>query len=123
MYYIEKNGKIILYNNVKQSLLNTLQFIPEYKTANIKESSIEIENFMFIDTPEWLEWKTKFMREIRNEYLKKYIDPVISNSIRWDDMNEREKQKYIAYRQYLLDVPQTENFPKIEIKTFEDFLK
>ncbi len=34
---------------------------------------------------------------------------------------EEERQKMISYRQYLRDVPQSKDFPNIEIKKFEQF--
>ncbi len=36
-------------------------------------------------------------------------------------ITEEEKERYKAYRQYLRDIPEQQNFPNMEIKTFEEY--
>ena len=68
------------------------------------------------------EEKAERVREIRNQYLEEYVDKVVSNPLRWADMTEEEQQQIKDYRQYLLDIPQQEAFPDIEVLTFEQWL-
>jgi hypothetical protein len=50
------------------------------------------------------------VRAVRNSYLETYVDPVVSNPLRWDDLTEEEKQVYKDYRRYLLDYTENENW-------------
>lgn len=68
------------------------------------------------------EEKTELMRTIRNLYLTKYVDPYVSNPLRWADMSEQEQQNIIDYRLYLLNIPEQPEFPNIEIKTFDEWI-
>lgn len=70
-----------------------------------------------------LQGKINEKRGERDYLLHNVVDPVVTNPLRWEDLSEAEKSKYRAYRLYLLDIPQQEEFPDIEIKSFEEFLK
>lgn len=70
-----------------------------------------------------LQEKINSKREERNNLLITVVDPVVTNPLRWEELTEAEQSKYRAYRLYLLDIPQQEEFPDIEIKSFEEFLK
>lgn len=59
----------------------------------------------------------------RDNLLVTVVDPVVTNPLRWEELDEAQKSKYRAYRLYLLDIPKQEEFPDIEIKSFEEFLK
>ena len=52
-YYIEKDGNIVLYDNNKQQLLNTLPFFPGYEGIEVQETEREIirrnDGFVFAD--------------------------------------------------------------------------
>ena len=50
------------------------------------------------------------VRFIRNEYLRTFVDPVVSNPLRWQEMTEEEQNIYVNYRHYLLDYTETENW-------------
>lgn len=65
--------------------------------------------------------KAAALRDIRNAYLVKYIDPYICNPLRWADMTELQQQEIEDYRQYLLDFPQQANFLQTNIKNFEEW--
>ena len=54
MFYIEKEGKIVLFNEDRAKLENSLKFMPQYKGLEIKETSRPIENFEWADTPEYI---------------------------------------------------------------------
>ena len=70
-----------------------------------------------------IEQKSARKREERDYLLTTVVDPVVTNPLRWEELDEAQKSKYRAYRLYLLDIPQQEEFPDIEIKSFEEFLK
>ena len=121
MFYIEHENKIVLADENRQKIVDTLTFLPQYAGAEIKETNREIENLMFVDSPEWIEWKSAQVRELRNRYLREYVDPVVSNTLRWAELSDEQKQEYADYRRYLLDIPEQAEFPKVEIKTFDEW--
>lgn len=48
------------------------------------------------------EEKEKDVRNVRNHYLEKYVDPY-QMVIRWNTLTEENQNNIINYRQYLLD--------------------
>lgn len=58
-YYIQKDGKIVLFDTDKTRLENTLSFMPQYAGLPIRQTSRPIENFAFADTEEFLAAKAK----------------------------------------------------------------
>jgi len=69
-----------------------------------------------IETPEE---KAARIRNLRDMYLTTQVDPVVCNSLRWESLSNDEKQQYRDYRQYLLDIPQQEQFPDVDVLDFE----
>lgn len=59
MFYIEQESKIVLFDEDKERLQNTLLFTPQYKGLSIQETDRPIENFEFADTEEYLAKKQK----------------------------------------------------------------
>lgn len=55
MYYIEQDNKIVLFDEDKQKLQNTLHFMPQYAGLEIKETTRPIVDFQFADTDEYKE--------------------------------------------------------------------
>ena len=55
MYYVEKENTIVLYDEDKEKLANTLALMPDYKGLEIQETERPIENFEFADTDEYKE--------------------------------------------------------------------
>lgn len=53
MFYIEENNKIVLADENKQKLENTLLFMPQYANLEIKETDRPIIDFKFADTDEY----------------------------------------------------------------------
>lgn len=53
MFYIEENEKIVLFDENKEKLINTIKFMPQYKNYEIKETERQIIDFVFTDTQEW----------------------------------------------------------------------
>lgn len=62
-FYIEQDGKIILHDEDRTKLENTLIFMPDYKDLEIKETDKEIVSFdggfYFADDEEYVEKSTK----------------------------------------------------------------
>ena len=54
MFYIEKDNKIVLFDDDKNKLKRTISFMPQYKDLEIKETNKPIENFEFADTAEYI---------------------------------------------------------------------
>ena len=70
-YYIEKDNKILLFDEDKQKLQDTIAFMPQYKGLKILETERPIINFEFADTTEYIEKqlneaKTNKYNEINN---------------------------------------------------------
>ena len=59
MFYIEKEGNIVLFNEDKAKLENSLKFMPQYKGLEIKETDRPIENFEWADTEEYIAKKQR----------------------------------------------------------------
>lgn len=66
--------------------------------------------------------KRKHVREKRNIFLVKYVDPIVSNPLRWADMSIEEQNNIKAYRQYLLDIPDVADYPNAEILPYDTWL-
>lgn len=57
----------------------------------------------------------------RDIYLSTYVDPIVTNPLRWSELTAEEQNQYKEYRKYLLDIPQQENFPDIQILSFAEW--
>lgn len=53
-----------------------------------------------------MEEQKKAMRNLRNEYLEKYVDPKQLVLV-WDSLGLEDRKKYKEYRRYLLEYPNT----------------
>ena len=53
MFYIEQDNKIVLFDEDKTKIENTILFMPQYKDLEIKETQRPIVDFMFSDTEEY----------------------------------------------------------------------
>lgn len=78
-----------------------------YKSIGMSEMDVEeaYNGSWYIAgyTPEKLqEEKEEEIRNIRNQYLEKYVDPY-QMVIRWNTLTEENQNNIINYRQYLLD--------------------
>lgn len=78
MYYIEKDSKIILFNEDRKKLENTLSFMPQYQGLKVKHTNRPIENFEWADTPEYIEKKKRQELMNRVDSLEKQY-----NMYRW----------------------------------------
>lgn len=59
MFYIEKEGKIVLFNEDRAKVENSLKFMPQYKGLEIKETDRPIENYEWADTEEYIAKKQR----------------------------------------------------------------
>ena len=55
--------------------------------------------------------RIKGEREIRDKILVEEVDPIVSNTLRWNDMTDAERTEWTNYRQALLDVPAQDGYP------------
>ena len=53
----------------------------------------------------------KIIRMQRDFLLVSEVDPIITNILRWEDMDTQKQNEWQQYRQELLDVPTQEGFP------------
>lgn len=80
------------------------------------------EYYQVVKIPEpTVEEKQEQMRAVRNTYLEQFVDPVVSNPLRWADLTEEEQQMYADYRRYLLDYTKGENWWLEAPKTLEEW--
>ncbi len=56
--------------------------------------------------------QTAQAREERNRLLSSYVDPVVSNPLRWNELSEEKKQAWADYRKALLDITEQSGFPQ-----------
>ncbi len=82
MYYIEKDDRIVLFDESKGKLVDTLKFMPQYHDLEIKETNRPIVDFEFADTQEYQERKAKEEREERMAIIKKELEELDTKRIR-----------------------------------------
>lgn len=63
MYYVEQDGQIVLFDEDRQVLEDTLEFTPQYAGLEIKVTDRPIVDFEWADTPEWEEEQARKERE------------------------------------------------------------
>ena len=70
-YYIEKDNKILLFDENKQKLQDTIAFMPQYADLPILETDRPIVDFEFADTPEWI---ANHLREVKETKMQEALD-------------------------------------------------
>ncbi len=85
-----------------------------------KMYSVSLGNGMYrleaLKTP--TEDELKQVKRNERNYLLRQTDKYMISDF---PITEEEKERYKAYRQYLRDIPEQQNFPNMEIKTFEEY--
>lgn len=104
-------------SNEKQAEIDGLTLETDKKSVLYRDR-LYLEN----EVEKTEEEKAEDIRAERNLFLVLYIDPVVSNPLRWADMTSEEQKKYADYRRYLLDITDDSDFPNIKVKTFDEFL-
>lgn len=93
----------------------TLQSYP----AGTKEVPIKPGDGYVYDGTQWVaptqawldEQAAKRVRAVRDGKLRREVDPVVTNPLRWADMSTERRGAWAAYRQALLDITQQAGFP------------
>ncbi len=62
-----------------------------------------------------IEFLSAQFRRDRTSLLQRYVDPYVSNPLRWADMPQEQKDAITAYRQALLDIPESAEFPLVVV--------
>lgn len=60
-------------------------------------------------------------RAERDNILKTVTDPVMMNSVRWEELSDEEQKIWKSYRRYLLDFPSQDNWWTLPILSFDDW--
>ena len=68
------------------------------------------------------EEKVNFARMVRDSYLKQYVDTIVCNPLRWNELSEEEQNDIKEYRLYLLNIPQQKEFPDVNVMSFAEWL-
>ncbi len=72
-YYVENNGKIVLFDTDKEKIQNTLMFIPDLQGSEIKETerpivlSDDCSEFIWADTAEYLSEELAKAKELKTQ--------------------------------------------------------
>jgi len=104
------------------------KFHPDLTTVEDNEHQVSDyvmcgEEYLLRDDPRAIESEQNRVRSIRNSYLEQYVDPIISNQIRFSEMPETDKEKILNYRRYLLDYTEQENWWESNPLTLEEWNK
>ena len=59
--------------------------------------------------------KSLEVRGQRDDLLRNYVDPIVSNPLRWADLSEKKQNEWKEYRQKLLDISKQPKFPKVVV--------
>ena len=124
MYRVMKDYKIV--GVVEEWSATDRKFHPDLRIEQDNEH--QVSDFVQCDgeyllrqDPRAIESEKARVRSIRDSYLVEFVDPVVSNPLRWADMTEEEKQRYADYRRYLLDFTTQENWWESTPKTLEQW--
>ena len=128
MFVAIKNNKIIDYNKTGEFPLLNYDEVKEIDDVTL----IQVEGEFLPDTDEKVIEqqnieKSNQVKSIRNQYLSDTLarcDRYEKQKAIGLDTTESEDtyRNYLLYLQYLRDVPQSENFPNIEVLTFDEWL-
>jgi len=67
------------------------------------------------------EKKAIVIRMQRDNLLRRDVDPIVTNPLRWDSLSTETQNKVKTYRNALLDVPQQVGFPNSATFPKKDF--
>ena len=119
MFIGYQNDKIAFIADTREELENmpcvTFDRIEEVEFAEMFNGKI------YVSEEELAQAKGDETRSIRNQYLETYVDPVVSNPLRWGEMTAEEQQEYADYRRSLLDITECAEFPNVEVMTFDEW--
>jgi hypothetical protein len=125
MYKILNENKIV--GVVEQWTDNDKLFNPnliaEEDTEHKVSDYVMVGNEFVLNTDaKAIEKQKENVRDVRNSYMKQYVDYYQEKPLMWAELDDEFKQKIIDYRQYLKDYPESnEEWYKENPKTFEEF--
>jgi hypothetical protein len=119
-----RNAKFITPNGDIDMEINH----PEYGwigyTLSIDDTDTEIDNanlkqlaedstggIAALDQNEWEQKLSVLIRMQRNYILKEFVDPIVTNSLRWSELTNTQQQQWTNYRRLLLDITSQSDFP------------
>ena len=118
MYLGYQNNTIALVADTREKIENA----PLMSFTKIEETKMPVElinGAYYLGQENIDNAKKDIVRNYRNHLLEVYIDPVVSNFLRWIEIPEEDKQVYQDYRRYLLDYTEQEGWWNQNPLTFE----
>lgn len=74
MFYVEKDNKIVLFNEDKQVILNTQEVFSDYAGLEIKETDRPIIDYQFADTEKFIAAQNKIEQDKINMLTMTALD-------------------------------------------------
>lgn len=101
-----------------------LENLPCITFTDIIETKKQVEmvgNKYYVGAKDIKAAKEELVHAVRNRYLETYVDPVVTNPLRWADLSEEEQQEYKDYRRYLLDYTKQKSWWEQNPLTFDEW--
>ena len=120
MFLGMQNDLIAVAKEKREELLN----IPCIEFTSIVETNEPVEfvnNRYYVGENDIIFAKQQNIRSIRNNLLVIEVDPLVTNPLRWEDMDEKDKQDIRDYRHYLLDYTETDKWWEKKPLSFTDW--
>lgn len=77
----------------------------------ISSSGVEVQPYVPPTQEELDAAQGQYIRDLRDRILSREVDPIVTNSLRWNDLSEAVQAEYAAYRRALLDITDQAGFP------------
>ena len=124
MYRVMKDYKIV--GVVEEWSATDRKFHPDLRIEQDTEHQVSDfvmcgEEYLLREDPRAIESEKARVRSIRDGYLVQFVDPIISNQIRFSEMPESDKEKILNYRRYLLDYTNDTNWWESTPKTLDEW--
>ena len=121
MFKAIKNGKIIGINETGKFLCMVYDSVEEDTEHTVADYVQVNGEYVLTSSDEAIEQKKEYVRAVRNQYLKQYVDDRAKSPFMWEEVSEEEKALIGEYRKYLMDYPETEGWYEQNPMTFEEF--
>lgn len=121
MFKAIKDNKIIAINETGDFpclVHDSVEEDTEHSVADYLQVNGE---YVLTSSAEAIEQKKAEVREVRNQYLKQYVDDRAKSPFMWTEVTEEEKAQIGEYRKYLMDYPETEGWYEHSPMTFEEW--
>lgn len=116
MFKILKDDKIIGISETTPELLDNYEVIEVDEDIN---SYVQVDGEYLLNTNDKvILFLQEQVRQVRNNLLVEYVDVIVSNPLRWNDMPIADQNEIKDYRRYLLDFTTNENWWLENPKTF-----